>query len=360
MPRRTPHHGGRTQQEQPLPELPWHESRGWIVLGPTRCRHYCGAIVLQQSRGWKAVNVSGTVFGVHTTAADAMSYLQEHDGAFWSCGDSVMLGNYSGLWFRTGRVDGSEEDHTFVCYWSVKDEFPLFFEPVFGRQIFGRARCQRCSQYFVQLRVRELREYEVARSKRYNFAVCDCGHPVWQMEGPFHAVHFALKTKEKEWRRRQRLAEAPGRHTASEVREILALQKHRCIYCNGQFSEDRSPTKDHVLAIADGGANWASNIVMSCRSCNSRRCDIPFRTYCSLLSSKQNLRILEFLKRRLLALDALKLPMEVLKSFERALRRHEPNHWRHVDIQRGSASARRNVVQNRLLPSTIIQLRSLT
>lgn len=358
MPRTIPHRGGHTQQGQ-RPEFPEHESRGWMGLGPTRYRHYCGAKVLQRSRGWNAIGVCGVAFGVHARASAAMSYLEEHDPGFWSCGASAMLGYYSGLCFRTGCIDGSE-DRAFVCYWSLKERFPLFFEPVFGRQIFGRARCQRCSQYFAQLRIRELSIYEDVRSKRYNFAVCDCGHPVWQLDGPFHAVHFALKKKEKEWRRRERLAGARGRHTAREIREILTLRDYRCIYCNGRFSDDRSPTKDHLLGLAAGGSNWAVNIVLSCGSCNSRRCDIPFRTYCRLLSAKQNGRILDFLKRRVRSLDMLQLPGEVLKAFEHALRRHEPDHWRYVDIQRGSASARRNVAQNELLPSTVIRLRNLS
>jgi hypothetical protein len=112
-----------------------------MVLGPTQCRHYCGAKVLQQSRGWKAVSASGAAFGVHTTATAAMSSLEEHDPTFWSSGDSAMLGYYSGLWFRTGCVDGSEEDRAFVCYWSVKTSFRYFSNLCLVDKILGRARC---------------------------------------------------------------------------------------------------------------------------------------------------------------------------------------------------------------------------
>lgn len=172
--------------------------------------------------------------------------------------------------------------------------------------------------------------------------------------------HFALKKREKAWLRRQLLSDAEGRHTLQEIREILTLQEGRCIYCNVQFSGEIPPTKDHLLALVDGGAHWALNIVLSCRSCNSRRSDIPFRTYCTLLSQQQNLRIARFLKRRLLALDPLNFPKDALRSFENALRRHQADHWRYLDIQRGSVSARRNAAQNRLLPSTITQIRNLS
>ena len=119
-----PPHGGRAQQEQAPPELQEFQSRGWDALSPTRYRHYCGARVLHRGKRWNAISVAGVALGGYSTPSAAMSYLENHDPAFWSCGDTVMLGNYSGLWFRTGRVDDSEDDRAFVCYWSVKSEFP--------------------------------------------------------------------------------------------------------------------------------------------------------------------------------------------------------------------------------------------
>ena len=51
----------------------------------------------------------------------------------------------------------------------------------------------------------------------------------------------------------------------------------RCNTRNVLFTK-RTPetTKDHIVC---DGENWSLNIVMACRSCNSRRCDIPFRTH---------------------------------------------------------------------------------
>src|SRR5713101_5482636 len=124
-----------------------------------------------------------------------------------------------------------------------------------------------------------------------------------------------------------------------ELQRILRLQEQRCIYCNVRFTRRTSATRDHIVC---GGENWSLNIVMACRSCNSRRCDIPFRTYCKLLSPTQNRRIVLHLCRRLLALEVDALPEGRLAYFEMGLAAHEPKHWRYRHIRRWSAVARRN------------------
>jgi hypothetical protein len=154
-------------------------------------------------------------------------------------------------------------------------------------------------------------------------------------------------------RRRQCLKAAGGKHNNEEIQEILAIQQRRCIYCNLRFTKKVPATKDHLLAVRNGGADWDLNLVMACRSCNSRRCDIPFRTFCRLLSPTQNRRILLHLSSRILALDLNRLSVEVFESFESGLAAHDPRHWRYCDIQRRYASARRNAAQNQLLPRSM-------
>jgi 5-methylcytosine-specific restriction endonuclease McrA len=150
--------------------------------------------------------------------------------------------------------------------------------------------------------------------------------------------------------RKQRLKDAGGRHSSTERRRIVELQEGRCIYCNEVFTKKGPPTRDHLLSIANGGAHWAINIVMACGSCNSRRRDIPFRTYCRLLSATQNRRILSHLRRRLLALDIDKLSSEAFASFHDGLSLHDPRHPRYLMIQRDSLTARGNAARNQLLP----------
>lgn len=159
-------------------------------------------------------------------------------------------------------------------------------------------------------------------------------------------------TERSAWFRKQRLKEAGGRHSSAEINWIVKMQDGRCIYCNKVFGKRILPTRDHLLALADGGANWAMNIVMACRSCNSRRCDIPFRTYCKLLSPTQNRRILSCLRRRLVAVDIDQISDEALASFHAGLSLHDPRHRRYLMIQRDSVTARKNAARNRLLPRT--------
>ena len=156
--------------------------------------------------------------------------------------------------------------------------------------------------------------------------------------------------------RKQMLREAGGKHSPKQLSEILTLQKRRCIYCNVKFTKSNPATRDHFFAVSDGGANWGVNLVMACRSCNSRRCDIPFRTFCKLLSPTQNRRILRHLCNRLLALDFDHLPSEELLHFEIGLAAHDPLHWRYRDIQRWDSVKRRYAAQNKLLPRTAVAI----
>lgn len=53
---------------------------------------------------------------------------------------------------------------------------------------------------------------------------------------------------------------------------ILERDKHRCVYCTAQVSEDTF-VLDHVIPISKGGTNRRHNLVASCELCNQRRSD---------------------------------------------------------------------------------------
>lgn len=103
--------------------------------------------------------------------------------------------------------------------------------------------------------------------------------------------------------RKELLAIMGGKHTKREIQEILALQENRCIYCNVLFTESEVPTRDHLIPITRGGTDWALNIVMACRSCNSRRSTRHFRAYCKSLSPAQKQKIVQHLIRRIDAIE---------------------------------------------------------
>ncbi|MCA9368245.1 HNH endonuclease [Candidatus Kaiserbacteria bacterium] len=56
-----------------------------------------------------------------------------------------------------------------------------------------------------------------------------------------------------------------GRSFFEDFRDVMA--EKRCAYC-GTFRPD---TRDHVIPKAQGGTDDPSNLVYSCRSCNSKK-----------------------------------------------------------------------------------------
>jgi 5-methylcytosine-specific restriction endonuclease McrA len=138
----------------------------------------------------------------------------------------------------------------------------------------------------------------------------------------------------------QSLKEAGGKHTRSELQEILVLQEYRCIYCNVLFTDSVRPTRDHLVPVWYGGSDWALNIVIACRRCNCRREKIPFRTYCRLLSPMQNRRIVRHLARRIEAMDFENLPREAFASFHEGLELQEPRNGRYRRFLRASPTRR--------------------
>lgn len=329
------------------------ESRGWIKVGAHTYRHHCGARVTKRGRLWTAHGVDGMTFTGQLTALQAMSCIEERDPFFWSCGKVAVMGNTGGVWFNQGYLAADRQDEVLVWYTGGDDAFPAFLVLVFERHLFEKAHCVRCLSPMTELKMRVLREFDGSGSSHHVYIGCGCGYPVWRLDaGSFGTAGRAMYVAEQSWRRKQRITAAGGAHTVREIEEVLALQENRCIYCNVRFARGIRPTKDHLLAIADGGTDWALNIIMACRFCNSRRCDIPFRTYCKLLSERQNERILTHLGKRLLALDLSSVPDEALMSFDEAIAYHDAKHRRFLDIQNESAIARRNANRNQLFPRT--------
>ena len=66
-------------------------------------------------------------------------------------------------------------------------------------------------------------------------------------------------------RRAMRMELAPGRHTTQEWRQIMQRDGWKCLRCGSM----KRLTKDHVVPIARGGSNDASNLQTLCHSCNS-------------------------------------------------------------------------------------------
>jgi 5-methylcytosine-specific restriction endonuclease McrA len=87
-------------------------------------------------------------------------------------------------------------------------------------------------------------------------------HRKWRETNPEGVKAHAHKTRAK----RQK---ADGRHSAAEVKTLLEKQRGRCAYCRISIRPEYHV--DHIVALANGGTNWISNIQLLCPPCNRRK-----------------------------------------------------------------------------------------
>lgn len=80
----------------------------------------------------------------------------------------------------------------------------------------------------------------------------------------------------------------PNRESLSKrlgklARQIKARDGHACVYCGATAESSGSHLHlDHLTPKADGGADTADNLVLACRSCNSRRQDKSLREWAAV------------------------------------------------------------------------------
>jgi len=63
---------------------------------------------------------------------------------------------------------------------------------------------------------------------------------------------------------------ATGFHTYEQWMARVEFFGWRCVYCKVVLTP-KTLTQDHVKPISNGGSDWASNLVPSCKSCNSSK-----------------------------------------------------------------------------------------
>lgn len=81
----------------------------------------------------------------------------------------------------------------------------------------------------------------------------------WKLENPEKYRH---KNRTSNVRRRQ----AIGSHTASDICDILKLQKGRCAICRDKLGKKYHV--DHIKPLSSGGTNDRSNLQITCEPCN--------------------------------------------------------------------------------------------
>jgi 5-methylcytosine-specific restriction endonuclease McrA len=333
----------------------------WFKIGEHRYRHYCGAEVEKRGSLWTSKTESGALLHGHKTARDAIIGLVESDDpSFWYFGqfvhESHEFGNIElgGVLHKIRPISSGEEDEVFAFCLLKSSGFPEFLKSLLNEHFLGKSTCVRCSLPMTELLRRDVRYLDGRLVEHESYLICACGYPVWQMErNLYSSARDQMNRNTGSWRRMQRLRAAGGKHSPEEIQEILAFQKRRCLYCNSRFTDACRPSKDHLLPVTEGGTNSALNIVLACKSCNSSRGSIPFRTFCKLLSPAQNRRILEQLRIRLSTLATGGVSEEGFRCFVKGLAMHDPKHFRYCDIQRMRTTAHRNAKTNRLLPGNV-------
>lgn len=317
------------------------DDAAWIAQGGDSYRHYTGVQLLRKGTEWIATAANGTKHPARRSASSALKF---------ECGFSVI--------FDWGRKYGtvrhpSEITHDGVLFAFVSPDgspFTSFVVSSLKRRFHGYAECIKCKKPMSEFLTAHINQFDGSVGKNRTYLVCECGFPVWHMEtNVYYAAEQSLNECAKTWQRQQDMKAAGGRHTREEIDAILQLQKGRCIYCNVLFTADIRPTRDHLVPLSYKGTAWPLNIVLACRSCNSRRGEIPFRTFCRLLSPRQNERILQHLFRRIRAID-FNNPGSGYEDFEIALRMHVPNDGRYRMILDTKARYRENARRNKLLP----------
>lgn len=79
--------------------------------------------------------------------------------------------------------------------------------------------------------------------------------------------------------RRARTIQATGNYTSDQLSAVYDRHES-CIYCQTHL-EHNEKTIDHVVPLAGGGSNFAQNLVVACRSCNSSKCDADPTEWCT-------------------------------------------------------------------------------
>lgn len=82
-----------------------------------------------------------------------------------------------------------------------------------------------------------------------------------------------------------------GYHSHEEWQRLLNEHNYKCYYCGKTLSDNEGKdkaTRDHKLPIMRGGSDYISNIVPSCKSCNSSKGNMTATEYMEFLQNVCN------------------------------------------------------------------------
>lgn len=119
----------------------------------------------------------------------------------------------------------------------------------------GRAKI---SKRYYENNIDKLREYSRKKFTENAESYRDRGKK-WRQENP-------EKNALKERRRRSRKKGAGGEHTIEDINRLKVIQNGKCAVCKSKLGKGYHV--DHVMPLALGGSNDASNLQLLCPPCN--------------------------------------------------------------------------------------------
>lgn len=340
-------------------------NRGWEEHGPRRYCHHCGASIIQcDDRTWIAETVKGNLHNGLKTVEEAIVWTETHDPDFWTLGRVVSSGEFGGIGIESVAGYLNREETKYVIALSIPEisKLPTYLQRAFKKHFFSLASCAKCGRQGTEIKLLPLRVYGDRAKELTPYVVCNCGYPVWRIsQDDCYRIERRLArsqhNRENAKQRKEFLSITGGKHTKREIQEILTLQENRCFYCNIIFADMEMPTRDHLIPIRRGGTDWALNIVMACRSCNSRRNDTHFLTYCKRLSRTQNQRILKHFCRRVEAIRLEHLPLDGLIAFSRFKQICSRFAKNIAEVQRKNTSSKKSSAQKERATTSVVRNR---
>jgi 5-methylcytosine-specific restriction endonuclease McrA len=147
-------------------------------------------------------------------------------------------------------------------------------------RVANRSRIQLSQKKYVVNNIEKLYECR-KRWTRDNPDKDKVAHQKWSARNPEKVrasgrrwgAKYPDKVAAKSARRRARLLKSGENYTASDLREIMALQKGKCAYCK-TLLQGRRKCVDHIIPLAGGGGNERRNIQFLCEPCNLKKSNL--------------------------------------------------------------------------------------